>query len=74
MLKEGNSIGFGNDSGVVNADSGIVNSDSGNDRKVFTIDRNGCSRFSGIGVHDKPEWVFTVSRNMQSPCHFGVRG
>ena len=57
MLKEGKSTETGDDSGDVNADSG-------NYRKVFTIDRNERSRFCGIGVHDKPEWVFTVSRNM----------
>ena len=67
MLKEGESVTSGNDSGVVNADSGSVNTDSGNCRKVFTIDRNERSRFSGICVHDKPEWVFTMSRSMQPP-------
>ena len=67
MRKEGKSIIFGNNSGVVNTDSGIVNGDSGNCRKVFTIDRNERSRFSGITVHDKPKWVFTMSRSTQQP-------
>ena len=57
-------VHFGNHSGVVNTHSGIVNSDSGNSQKVFTIKQNKCSRFFGIGVHDKPEWVFTGGRNM----------
>ncbi|AMO55823.1 hypothetical protein [Endozoicomonas montiporae] len=54
----------GDDSGVVNTYSGFVNGDSGNSQKVFTIKRNGCSRFCGKSVHDKPEWVFTGGRNM----------
>ncbi|ERS84653.1 hypothetical protein Q672_19205 [Marinobacter sp. EVN1] len=31
-------------SGNVNADSGIVNTDSGKSGKVFTFNRNDCSR------------------------------
>jgi len=52
MLKEGKLIDSNGYSGVVNTDSGGVNGDSGNNRKVFTIERNECSRFCGIGVHD----------------------
>ena len=51
MLKKGDSVDSCDYSGAVNTNSGSVNGDSGNDRKVFTIERNGCSRFSGEGVH-----------------------
>ncbi|AMO55564.1 hypothetical protein GZ77_09505 [Endozoicomonas montiporae] len=64
MLKERILVLSGDDSGVVNTYSGFVNGDSGNSQKVFTIKRNGCSRFCGKSVHDKPEWVFTGGRNM----------
>ncbi|MGD2137929.1 MAG: IS3 family transposase [Gammaproteobacteria bacterium] len=33
----------------------MVNTDSGNFGKVFTLNRNDCSRSAGIGVHVKPE-------------------
>ena len=55
MLKERALVLSGNDSGVMNTYSGFVNGDSGNSQKVFTIKRNECSRFCGIGVHDKPD-------------------
>ena len=47
----------------MNSDSGMVNTDSGKCGKVFTLNQNGCSRSSGIGVHVEPEWVFTMGRN-----------
>ena len=55
-------------SGNVNADSGMVNTDSGKSSKsvhlqpewLFTLNQNRCSRSSGMGVHDGPEYaVFT---------------
>jgi len=51
----------------VNMDSGIVNTTSGTSRKVFTLNRNGCSHNAGTGVHVEPEWVFMMGRNMH--CH-----
>src|SRR5207253_7128811 len=32
------------------------------------IDRNPCSRSSGLGVHDQTESVFTILRNAQPPA------
>ena len=46
-------------------DSGIANTDSGKTPKTFTINQNGCSRSSRIGVHDESESVFTLGQNMQ---------
>jgi hypothetical protein len=43
----------------------MVNTYSGITRKVFTLNRNGCSRSPRIGVHVEPEWVFMMGRNMQ---------
>lgn len=51
MLKEGKSGDADGYSGIVNSHSGGVNADSGTRRKVFTIGRNRCSRFCGMGVH-----------------------
>ena len=50
---------------IVNSDSGVVNTDSGKTGKVFTLkpvwvftfDRNGCSRWARMGVHDAPEYA-----------------
>jgi len=47
-------------------DSGIVNTYSGERAKVFTFNQNECSRWSRIGVHVPPEWVFTLGQNMQA--------
>ena len=52
----------------MNTQSGMVNTQSGNWTKVFTMNRIECSRTIGLGVHDKPDWVFTMGRNMQ-PDH-----
>ena len=52
----------------VNSDSGIVNTYSGKNRKAFTLNQNGCSRYAGISVHVEPEWVFMMGRNMQEPA------
>ena len=49
----------------MNTQSGMVNTQSGNWVKVFTMNRIGCSRTIGLGVHDKADWVFTMGRNMQ---------
>jgi hypothetical protein len=46
--------------------SALVNTASGKTGKVFTLNRNGCSRAAGTGVHVEPEWVFMMGRNMQS--------
>ena len=56
------------DYGIVNSDFGSVNSDFADGRKVFTMNRNGCSRSSEMGVHDKTKSVFTISeiRNIDS--------
>jgi len=40
-------------------------------RKVFTMRRNQRSRSSGIGVHDPPESVFTIGRNLQRGLKLG---
>jgi len=53
------------DSGNVNSDSGNVNTDSGKSAKVFTFNQKMCSRCIRTGVHVRPEWVFTMGRNMQ---------
>ena len=50
----------------VNSDSGNVNTDSGKSLKsvhlqpesLFTLNQNGCSRSSGMGVHDGPEYAY----------------
>ena len=50
----------------VNSDSGNVNTDSGKSLKsvhlqpesLFTLNQNGCSRSSGMGVQDEPEYAF----------------
>ncbi len=50
---------------IVNGDSGNVNTDSGNNRKsvhvqpeqVFTMNRNRCSRSTGMSVHDQPDYA-----------------
>ena len=34
--------------------------------QVFTLNRNRCSRSTGIGVHVEPESAFTLKRNTQS--------
>jgi len=49
----------------VNSDSGNVNTDSGKSLKsvhlqpesLFTLNQNGCSRSSGMGVHNGPEYA-----------------
>jgi len=38
---------------------------------VFTIDRNGRSRSTGLDVHDQTESVFTIDRNAQRAAEFG---
>ena len=51
----------------VNSDSGNVNTDSGKSLKsvhlqpesLFTLNQNGCSRSSGMGVHDGPEYAIS---------------
>ena len=48
----------------MNTDSGIVNSHSGKSGKVFTRNQNECSRSARTGVHNEPEWVFILGRNM----------
>jgi len=48
----------------VNSDSGNVNTDSGKSAKVFTFNQKMCSRCIRTGVHVRPEWVFTMGRNM----------
>ena len=40
-----------------------MNTDSGKSEKVFTLNRNECSRSTGIGVHVEPEWVFMMGWN-----------
>ena len=50
----------------MNTDSGIVNSHSGKSGKVFTRNQNECSRSARTGVHNEPEWVFILGRNMQA--------
>ena len=50
----------------MNSDSGNVNTDSGKSLKsvhlqpesLFTLNQNGCSRSSGMGVQDEPEYAF----------------
>ena len=50
---------------IVNGDSGNVNTDSGKDREsvhvqpeqVFTMNRNRCSRSTGMSVHDQPDYA-----------------
>jgi hypothetical protein len=44
----------------------MMNTYSGKNEKVFTFDRNECSRSAGIGVHVEPEWVFMIGRNMHT--------
>ena len=56
----------------MNSDSGNVNTDSGKSLKsvhlqpesLFTLNQNGCSRSSGMGVHNGPEyaqeWLLTL--------------
>jgi len=39
----------------------MVNTQSGNWAKVFTMNRIGCSRTTGLGVHDKADWMFTFA-------------
>jgi hypothetical protein len=58
----------------VNTQSGMVNTQSGNWAKVFTMNRIGCSRTTGLGVHDKADWMFTMGRNMQSAVKLINRG
>ena len=53
----------------MNTNSGIVNSHSGKSGKVFTRNQNECSRSARTGVHNEPEWVFILGRNM----HTGIR-
>ena len=50
----------------VNAYSGMVNSNSGDSEKLFTLNQNGCSPSTRIGVHVEPEWMFTMGRYMQN--------
>ena len=54
----------------VNSDSGNVNTDSGKSLKsvhlqpesLFTLNQNGCSRSSGMGVQDEPEYALPAER------------
>ncbi len=43
-----------------------MNGDSGETPKAFTINQNGGSRSSRIGVHDGSESVFMMGQNMQT--------
>jgi hypothetical protein len=51
-----------------------VNTQSGNWAKVFTMNRIGCSRTTGLGVHDKADWMFTMGRNMHTPRYTSPYG
>jgi len=41
---------------------------------MFTLNQNGRSRSTRIGVHVEPEWVFMMSRNMQTYRSSGTGG